>query len=143
VSDDPGEGEQPRRKTGDPLDTLSTVEILREITQEVERLAKTEVALAKAELRADLAVEVRAATRVGVAVVAGLAALDMALVTGVLALARAMPAWLAGLVMTVSLALVAAVAGIVGWTRRVKAPLSRTRHELEEDVKWTKKKRLA
>ena len=120
------------------LEALSTLELLEEIAHEVERLAKTELALARTELRADLVAELKAATGLGLAAVAGFLAVSLLLVTAVLALANVMPAWLAGLAVSASLLVVAGAAAVTGWRRRVKAPLARTLNDIKEDVRWTK-----
>ena len=120
-------------------EALSTPALLKAITQDVEHLVKTQIALAKAEVRADLSDEKMMVAGLGVSAVAGLLALNLLLVTVVLALASVMPAWLAGLAVSGGALLVAVVAGVMGWAKRVRRPLEHTRHEIEEDLKWTKK----
>jgi len=101
--------------------------------REVEELVKAHIALVRAELRADLRAEARMATGLGAGAIAGLLTLNMLCVTVVLALAGVMRGWLAGLIVSGVLLGIAAVAGGVGWQARVRRPLARTRHELEED----------
>jgi uncharacterized membrane protein YqjE len=119
---------------------LSTAELVKEIARESRELVKTQVDLAKAELRADLAHEKTTIAGLGVAALAGLIGVTLLLVTAILALAKVMPAWLAGLVVSGFVLLVAGVAGWIGWKRRVREPLARTRHALKEDVRWTKER---
>jgi hypothetical protein len=114
--------------------SLSTTELVREVVREVGQLAKTHVELAAAEARADLRAGAAAVTRFGVAAVAALMTLNLLLATAVLALARVLPAWAAGLVVSGAVAVIGAVAGLLGWRRRVRAPLKRTRRALEEDA---------
>jgi len=119
---------------------MSSHELVKTVVGQVGELVKTQIALATTEAKADLRAELGAATGLGVAAVAGLAALNLLLVAAVFALALVMPGWAAALVVFGAVALVAVVAGVTGWGKRVKNPLARTRHALEEDVQWTKEK---
>jgi uncharacterized membrane protein YqjE len=132
-------GEGRRGPEADPA-ALTTPALVREVVREVGQLAKTQVELAAAEARANLRSGLGAMESLGVAVVAALMAVNLLLATAVLALARVLPAWAAGLVVSGAVALVALVAGLRGWRRRVRAPLERTRRSLEEDVRWTKER---
>src|SRR3569832_391922 len=80
------------------LEAASTATLMAELASQATALAKKEIELAKVELREDLHQEVAAASRLGVAALAGFLTVNLLLVTGVLALARAMPAWGAGLI---------------------------------------------
>lgn len=121
-------------------ETMSTIELVKEISAQGEQLIKAQLALAKAELRSNVVNEAKMAAGLGVSALAALIVVTLLLVTVVLALATVMPGWAAGLVVSGAMLAVAAVAGAVGWSKRVKNPLSRTRHELKEDVKWTKER---
>ena len=74
----------------------------------------------------------------GVAAVAALLTVNLLLATAVIALARWLPGWAAGLLVSGAVAVVGAVAGYLGWRKRVKVPLERTRRSLEEDTRLTK-----
>jgi len=117
---------------------LSTTELVKEVVREVGQLARTQVELAATEARADLRAGLGAFEALGVAAVAALLSLNLLLATAVLALARVLPGWAAGLVVSGGVAAVAIVAGIIGWRRRVREPLKRTRRSLEEDARWAK-----
>jgi hypothetical protein len=119
---------------------LSTGELIKEITHQVGLLATKQIDLAKTELRADIKSEVAMASGLGVGALVGLAAVNMLLVTVILALARTMPAWAAGLIVSGFLLGVAAIAALVGWSKRVRTPMERTRRTLKEDVQWTKER---
>jgi len=119
---------------------MSTPALLKEITAQVELLAKKQIELAKTELLADLRKEATAAGGMGAAAVVALAGANLLLVTGVLALALLMPAWAAGLVGSGATLLLAAIVGLVSWRRRVQKPLARTRATLEEDVRFAKER---
>jgi hypothetical protein len=131
------EGNDDRRQ---PAAALSTAELIREITREVGVLVRKQIELTKAELREDLRSEAAAAGGLGVGAIAALLALNMIFVTIALALARVMPGWAAGLIVTGFLLGIAAIAGLVGWSKRVRTPLARTRRSLKEDIKWTKER---
>ena len=119
---------------------LSTPELLKEIAEQLKELVKTQIKLAKVELRAELAAGEKMAVSLGVAIVAAVATLETLLVAAILALAPYMPAWLAALSVSAFTLFVAVIAAVIGWSHRARRPFSRTRHELEEELKWTTKK---
>jgi len=127
-------------KAGPSPEALSTIELMKAITRDVERLVKAQMALAKAEVKADLVSEGKMVAGLSIAAVAGMLAINLLFVTAILALATVWPAWVAGLVVSGAVLLVAAVAGVIGWRKRVRNPLARTRHAIQEDVKWTKER---
>jgi hypothetical protein len=131
------EGNDDRRQSAA---ALSTAELIKEITREVGVLVRKQIELAKAELREDVRAEAVAAGGLGVGAIAALLALNMIFVTIALALARVMPGWAAGLIVTGFLLGIAAIAALVGWSKRVRTPLERTRRSLQEDIKWTKER---
>jgi hypothetical protein len=118
--------------------TLSTTELVREVVREVAELARTQVELAATEARADMRAGLGAFEALGVAALAALLMVNLLLATAVIALARWLPAWGAGLAVSGGVAVVGAVAGFVGWRRRVREPLKRTRRVLGEDLEWAK-----
>ncbi|HEX4406539.1 MAG TPA: phage holin family protein [Polyangia bacterium] len=120
--------------------TLSTPELLEEIVRQSKHLVTAQIDLAKAELRADLSREQSMIAGLSVAALAGLLAIALLLVTGILGLAMVLPAWLAGLCVSGAVIIVAVIAGAMGWGKRVQRPLARTRHELEQDVKFAKER---
>jgi uncharacterized membrane protein YqjE len=120
--------------------TLSTAELVKEITAEVGQLVKKQVELAKAEVKADVRSEAMMAGGLGIGAVLGLLTISMLFVTVVLALARVMPGWLAGLIVSGFLLGLALIAALIGWSKRVRQPLARTRQSLKEDVRWTKER---
>jgi hypothetical protein len=125
--------------TGSPA-ALSTPQILAEISRETQELMKTQINLLKAELKSDIARELSVVKGFGAAALAGLAGLNLLLVTGVLALSRVMPAWLAGLLATAVVWAIGAAAAVYAWRVRVRKPLERTRRAVEEDVHWMKER---
>jgi uncharacterized membrane protein YqjE len=120
--------------------TMSSGELIKNVLGQASELVKTQIALATTEIKADLRAELKAGIGLAVAAVAGFAAFILLLVTAVFALALVMPGWLAALLVFALLALVALIAGVTGWKKRVTKPLARTRHEIKEDVRWTKER---
>jgi uncharacterized membrane protein YqjE len=119
---------------------LSTKELLGRIVEEGTALVRKEMELARAELTADLKAEVRTAKALGVGAILGLCGLVLALVTIVFALALVMPGWAAALIVTGVVLAAAGVVAAIGWKRRVRTPLERTRKHLKEDVRWMKER---
>ena len=122
------------------LHDLPTVDLVKEIARRSEALVKAQLQLAKTELRADLVAEKKMIGGLGASGVAALTGLNLLLVSVVFALSSRMPGWLAALIVAGFMLLVAAIAGAFGWHERVQRPLARTRHAIEEEVKWTKEK---
>jgi hypothetical protein len=138
MSHDPGQrteksARSPSEVVADPT-SLSTTELLEEIGHQVSSLARAELDLAKNELRANLLDELKMATGLSAAGIMGLMAINLLLVTAVFALATLLPGWAAGLIVTGVVLLAAAVTASVGWSKRVRQPLRRTRREMKEDA---------
>jgi hypothetical protein len=131
----------PVREAGG-LRGLSTRELVTELARKASLLARKEVALAKSEVREDLRTEIRTATGLGVAGVCALCTLNLLLVALVLALAEAevLRGWVAALVVAAGVLAIGTVAGLVGWSRRVKAPLDATKRSVQENVRWAKER---
>jgi hypothetical protein len=124
----------------DAPSNISTKELIGRIVSEGGALVKKEIELAKAELIADVKAEATMAKTLGAGAVLGLCGLALALVTVVLALSLVMAGWAAGLVVTGVVLAAAAIVAVIGWRRRVKQPLERTRRNLKEDAKWMKER---
>jgi uncharacterized membrane protein YqjE len=119
---------------------LSTLALLREVTTKAVALVRKELELARVELRQDARAEIRTVEALAAAGALGIASLALFLVAAVFGLAHVMPAWAAALLVAGSTAIVAFVAGAIGWSRRVREPLAITRKTLEEDVEWAKER---
>lgn len=119
---------------------LSTLELVKEITAEVGLLAQKQIELAKTELKADLKAEAKTVGGLGVAALTALAAVNLLLVTLVLALAQTMRPWLAGLLVSALTLGVAGIVAAISWNNRVRSPLERTRRTVKEDVQFTKER---
>jgi uncharacterized membrane protein YqjE len=124
------------------LRRLSTRDLVTELARKASELARTEVALAKAEVKQDLRAEIKMASGLGIAGVCAILTLAMLLVAIVFALTEsgAAPGWLASLLVAAVVLAIGTVAGLVGWAKRVKTPLDATRRSLQEDLKWAKER---
>ena len=119
---------------------LSNRELFGEITGKASLLARKEIELAKAEIRADLQSQLGTVKAFGVAACAALLGMNLLLVAGVLALGLTFAAWLVALIAGGALLVIAAIVGYVGWQRMVTNPLALTRKTLKEDVQWMKER---
>ncbi len=122
-----------------PASALSTPQLVTEAAREAINLVKTEIELAKAELKEDLKSEITAAKGLSVAAICALGTFNMLLVAAAFALANVVPGWAAALIVAAVVGLLGGIAGAVGW-KHIKSPLSRTRKSLEEDVRWVKER---
>ena len=120
------------------LAALSSRELLGRIGSELKDLVQVEVKLAQAEVKADLQAELATATGLGLGALLGYAGVVLLLVTAVLGLGTVMPGWLAGLLVAGVTLGAAAIVGGLGWKRRVKSPLGRTRRQINETLEWAK-----
>jgi uncharacterized membrane protein YqjE len=119
---------------------LSTRELVSRILRTASRLVSTEIELARAEVKADLAAELAMLKMLAAAAVGVLLGVNLLLVAAVFALAHWMPAWLAALVLGGIILVASAVVGYVGWQRRVTSPLAVTRKAVREDLQWVKER---
>jgi uncharacterized membrane protein YqjE len=119
---------------------LSNRELIGQVIDSVTRLAKTEVELAKSELRADLKREVATVKGLGIAGLCAIWAVSLMLVACAFALGTVMPQWAAALIVAAVVLAVGTIAGLIGWKKRVKMPLEATRRSLKEDVLWAKER---
>jgi uncharacterized membrane protein YqjE len=135
-------GAHPARARGaaDPLRGMRTRDLVTELAKKGRLLARKELELAKAEIKADVQREVRMASGLGVAGLCALFTVQLLLVAVVLALMEGgiLPGWAAALVVAAVVLAVGTGAGLWGWARRVRSPLDTSRRSLKEDVRWAK-----
>lgn len=110
------------------------------IAADLRGLLQSEVELAKAEVREQVALGVKVAIWGGVALVAALVMTVFVFLTIFFALDTFMPEWLAALVTTGILALLAAFAGWMAYSRVKSMTVvpKKTIHSVKEDVRWAK-----
>jgi uncharacterized membrane protein YqjE len=123
-----------------PLALSSTGELINQLVKQTSELVKTEVALARAEIKEDIRNEVKMASGLGVAAVCALCTLNMLLVAVAMALATRIAPWASALIVAAVVLAVGTVAGIVGWAKRVRAPMEKTQKTLKEDLQWARER---
>ena len=135
-----GEGNLVAGRQSRPLESIPGSALVKDVTGQIGLLVQKEIDLATSELRRDLIAELQMVEGLGVSVVAAILGVAVLLVAGIFGLTLVMPGWEAALIVGGGLLLVAAIAGAVGWKRRVKSPMWRTRQTLKENLQWTKEK---
>jgi hypothetical protein len=111
--------------------SLSNRDLWKTLLSDATELARTEVTLAKTELRRDLKQEATMAAGVGAGALLGYAGIILLFVTVILALGQVMAPWGAALVVTGLVFAAAGASAGMGWARRVRNPLERTRREAQ------------
>jgi len=119
-----------------PIDATSTSELMGELTHTVSKLVAKHVELAKAEAIMQAKRQATMAVGFAVAGLLGYAGFLLLVWAAVLGLARAMPGWAAALVVGILVCAVGGLIGFLGYRRRVRQPLWRTRETLAEDGRW-------
>jgi hypothetical protein len=109
------------------------------VAEDASQLVRAEIELAKAELAAGVKAKAAGAGLLTAAAVAAWLGLQALLVTIVLLLALALPAWTAALIVTGALIALGAGLALVG-RRKLATPvnLETTKQNVEEDMAWTK-----
>jgi uncharacterized membrane protein YqjE len=120
------------------FENLSTPQLVGEVAAKVTLLVRTEIELARSEIRKDFESELSMAKALGLAAVFAITTLNLLLVAGVFALTAYLDGWIAALVVAGGTLLMAGLLGAFGWSRRVTQPLERTRRTLKEDTEWVK-----
>jgi uncharacterized membrane protein YqjE len=115
-------------------------EIVSDIIGHAQEIVRSEVRLAKTEIKEETAKAARASTMLAAGAVVGLFALGFLLWTVVYALALVLPLWASVLIVAVVLAIVAAALASAGWTKihQVSPQPEKTTREVKEDVQWVK-----
>lgn len=113
---------------------------VRGISDDMRSLLKSEVELAKAEMREQIMHAVRGAIFGAIAAVGALMALAFLSVAAIYGLDKAMPLWLAALIVGGVWALLAAIGALLmrAQIRHVTVMPKKTVESLREDVSWAK-----
>jgi uncharacterized membrane protein YqjE len=117
----------------------STSEIVQNILNNIQEIIRSEVRLAKAEMKEEAAKAGKAAGLMGGAGILALYGLGALIVATLAALATVMPVWGAALIMTFLLFMAAGI--LYAWGRgrlRDVHPAQKTKRTLEDDVQWVK-----
>jgi hypothetical protein len=118
----------------------SVADVLQDILRNVQDMLRSEVRLAKAEIRHEATQAAAAALWLTIGFVGLLSAWMLLLWTAVYALAMALPIWAATLVIAVAMAGVGGVVITAGRRRftRIKTMPERTIASLQENLEWMK-----
>ena len=116
-------------------------EVLKDIFGNVQEIVRSEVRLAKTELREEVAKSKHAAMWFGVGALSALFAVAFLLVTIFFALRYMVPEWASALLIAIALAVLCAIAFSVGTShlktmRQIRSSASAT--QLKENVEWAK-----
>ncbi|MBS2027459.1 MAG: phage holin family protein [Deltaproteobacteria bacterium] len=117
-----------------------TAELVREIAEKAQMLARKEVQLARAELRQDVKTELGSLKGAGAAAMLAVWGVCVLFVAGALAVGLVIAPWLAALLVGLALLLVAGGLAFWAWAHKVDKPLSATRQNLQDNVDWAKRR---
>lgn len=122
-----------------PQPTIGAGAAARNVAEDASALIRAEIDLAKAELAQSAKAKAAGAGLLVGAGVMGWLALQGLLVTAALALALVLPVWAAALIVSGALLAVGGLLGMIG-ARKLSTPvdLATTKHNIQEDVEWTK-----
>jgi hypothetical protein len=134
------EGDAARRRrffTREP--TIGPGAAVKAVVEDTRDLVRAELDLAKAEISNAVQAKAQGAAMFAVAAVCGWLALQGLLITAGFALALVVPGWLAALIVTLVLLLVAGIAALLG-RKRLATPLTldETKRNVQEDVAVTR-----
>ena len=124
-------------RPGRAVSALSTPQLVAGLTAELRELVRSEVELAKAEVRSDWKAELKSVRWLGLAAVAALGFVQMLFVALALWLAQRISPPLAALAVAGGLLAVALIFGLLGRASFVR-PLESTRKSLNESWTWAK-----
>jgi len=139
--------DDPARSTGGTLGEYayresgrerSMSEVLKDIIANVQEMVRSEIRLARAEIRQEVGRTANSAKMLGVGAGLGFFAAAFALVTVTLLLALVIPAWAACLVMTVILGIPAAALLMKGKSDLTVPTPQKTINNVKENVEWMK-----
>jgi hypothetical protein len=120
-------------------ETMSSRDLMKEIMSNASLMVKRQIRLAKLEAEQQLRREKTMAEMVGVGGALAMAGAIVMLVAVALAIGEALGhLWLGAVIVGGVLLAVALAIGLVGWSRRVKEPLPRSRRELDKEVTWAR-----
>lgn len=113
---------------------------LRGIAQDMRDLLRSEMELAKAEMREDMQAATRVAIWGAVAALTGTIGVVFAALTAMYGLDHVVPLWVAALIVAAALLLVAAVSALLAKSQlgRISVVPKKTVASVKEDVSWAK-----
>ncbi len=116
--------------------------LIQDIVQDITRIFRAEVQLARAEISEKASTAGRAASAMAGAAVMGLLAAGCFVVTCIAALALVLPVWLSALIMAVFLSLIAGGAYLAGRSRlkQITPTPQLTVRTIKENIEWAKQR---
>lgn len=130
---------EPTRAAQPDSDSRSISELVSGVVENLQNIVRSEVQLAKTELREEAKTAGKAAGMLAAGAVLGFYALGLFLMTVVWILATQMSNWLAALIVTVVIGAIAAVLALKGKSQLQEIhPMSETVDSVKEDVEWVK-----
>jgi uncharacterized membrane protein YqjE len=125
-----------------PSDGRSVKQIVQDIVNHISEIIRSEVRLAKTEVRQDLMDYTRAGTFIGIAAVLMFYGLGFVLLSAVYALHQVLAPWLSALIVGVSVGIAAAVLYVAGRKKLTQASIrpDKTIQSLEDNVTWFKRR---
>lgn len=123
-----------------PAGDRSFAEVLQDVVGNIQEIVRSEVRLAKAEIKEEAAKAKSSAMLLGIGAASAVYAVLFLLLMTVYALTLVMPNWAAALVVGGALAIVAAVAITAGVKRfkEIHPTPERTLETIKENVEWVK-----
>lgn len=134
---DPEGREEPEDQPQRPMS-----QVFQSIVANVQEILRSEMALARAEIREDVHRATRSAAYLGAGGVLGVYALGFLLLAAVYALSLVIPAWAAALAVAVVLGITSGAALAVGRQRlrQVKVKPERTIDSMKENITWARRR---
>lgn len=130
---------EPTRTAQSDSDSRSISELVSGVVENLQNIVRSEVQLAKTELREEAKTAGKAAGMLAAGAALGFYALGLFLMTLVWILATQMPNWVAALIVTVVVGAIAAVLALKGKSQLQEVHLmSETVDSVKEDVEWVK-----
>jgi hypothetical protein len=120
------------------LEDVPARDLLRELISNGSLLIKRQLNLARLEAQRDVQKERTSLKLLGVAGALGYAAALLLLLAAALGIGRALDGryWAGALIVAAGLLFLVAVLAPLGWWRRVKRPLAKTRGEIDKEREW-------
>jgi len=132
------EASRPQGAGERPLQGAGIGELIGQLVHQTSELLKTEVELARAEVRTGMQSAISAIGMMLVAAVFGMVAVGCLAASLVLALAQRLEPWSAALIVGAVMLVLAFGVVMAARSMQKKKPLEKTRKTLKEDVQWAK-----
>src|SRR2546423_9389397 len=121
-------------------EAMSSADLVKELSSNASLLVQRQVKLAKLEAKQELEKGKTMAELFGTAALCAYGGVLLALVAAALAIGAALDGryWAGALIVAGVLFVPAAVTGLIGYRKRLKNPLPRSRAELSKEITWAR-----